>query len=98
MGILIMYVFEFLKRMFRKSNTTVVIYLIINYILISAIIGLLFSGGGGGVPREHPGKASRLSRALLAARGRRRGRELCQWDGDRHAPSRGRDVRKRIAS
>lgn len=47
MGILIMYVFEFLKRMFRKSNTTVVIYLIINYILISAIIGLLFSGGGG---------------------------------------------------
>ena len=42
-----MYVFEFLKRMFRKSNTTVVIYLIINYILISAIIGLLFSGGGG---------------------------------------------------
>lgn len=33
--------------MFRKSNTTVVIYLIINYILISAIIGLLFSGGGG---------------------------------------------------
>ncbi|MEE0114606.1 MAG: M48 family metalloprotease [Ruminococcus sp.] len=46
-GIPIMYVFEFLKRMFRKSNTTVVIYLIINYILISAIIGLLFSGGGG---------------------------------------------------
>lgn len=42
-----MYVFEFLKRMFRKSNTTVVIYLIINYILISAIIGLLFSDGGG---------------------------------------------------
>ena len=42
-----MYVFEFLKRMFRKSNTTVVIYLIINYILISAITGLLFSGGGG---------------------------------------------------
>lgn len=42
-----MYVIEFLKRMFRKSNTTVVIYLIINYILISAIICLLFSGGGG---------------------------------------------------
>lgn len=41
-----MYVIEFLKRMFRKSNTTVVIYLIINYILISAIICLLFSGGG----------------------------------------------------
>lgn len=40
-----MYVFDFLKRMFRKSNTTVVVYLILNYILISVLFTFLLLGG-----------------------------------------------------
>ncbi len=42
-----MYIIEFFKRMFRKSNIPVIIYLVLNYFVISAVIYLFTDGNVG---------------------------------------------------
>lgn len=40
-----MYISDFYKRMTRKSNVSVMIYLVLNFFVIGGISWMLFSGG-----------------------------------------------------